>query len=102
MHSIRTALLPGHDMRELETAFSIADALDVISGWAAEVPNGEWLTALGGIKPNQFDEKRFPTLDELNAAAPNHPVWISVASVPAAASKCFSAWFLFRYPSGPS
>ncbi len=80
MHYIRTALLPGHDMRELETAFSIADALDVISGWAVKVPNGEWLTALGGIKPNQFDEKRFPTLDELNAAAPNHPVWISVAS----------------------
>ena len=38
------------------------------------MPAGEFLTAMGGWNQVQFAEKRLPTLAELDAAAPNHPV----------------------------
>ena len=80
VHFLRMGLLPGHDMRELETAFSLDDALARIAARAAAVPEGELLSALGGIHPNQFREKRYPTLKEMDAAAPRHPVYLSVSN----------------------
>ena len=80
VHFLRMGLLPGHDMRELETAFSLDDALARIAARASTVPEGELLSALGGIHPNQFREKRYPTLKELDAAAPRHPVYLSVSN----------------------
>ena len=80
IHFLRMALLPGHDMRELETAFSVGDALTVIRRRAKSVPDGELLTALGGIHPNQFRERRFPTLAELSDATPRHSVYLSVSN----------------------
>ena len=80
IHFLRMGLLPGHDMRELETAFSVGDALAVIQRRSQSVPDCEMLTALGGIHPNQFRERRFPTLEELSDAAPRHPVYLSVSN----------------------
>ncbi|MDE0343296.1 MAG: amidohydrolase family protein [Deltaproteobacteria bacterium] len=80
VHFLRMGLLPGHDMRELETAFSLGDALARIAERASTVPEGEPLSALGGIHPNQFREKRYPTLKELDDAAPRHPVYLSVSN----------------------
>ena len=80
MHFLRTALLPGVDLRELESAFTINAALDIIRGSANAVVQGEWLSALGGVHWNQFEEQRFPNLAELDRAAPNHPVYLSVSN----------------------
>ena len=80
VHFLRMGLLPGHDMRELETAFSLDDALTRIAARASVVPEGELLSSLGGIHPNQFREKRYPTLDELDDAAPRHPVYLSISN----------------------
>ncbi len=80
IHFLRTALLPGYDMRLMETAFSIEDALKVIQAQAAVAPDGEMLSAIGGIHPGQFAENRYPTLAELDAAAPNHPVYLSISN----------------------
>lgn len=80
VHFLRMGLLPGHDMRELETAFSLEDALACIAARASVVPEGELLSTLGGIHPNQFREKRNPTLKELDAAAPRHPVYLSISN----------------------
>lgn len=80
IHFLRTALLPGHDMRALEACFTIEDALKVIRDKAAAVPDGEMLSAIGGIHPDQFAEKRYPTKDELNDAAPKHPVYLSISN----------------------
>ena len=80
VHFLRMGLLPGHDMRELETAFSLHDALTRITARASLVPEGALLSALGGIHPNQFREKRYPTLEELDAATPRHPVYLSVSN----------------------
>jgi len=72
-HIVLLGLRPGHDTR-LETAASIADVQAIIKARAAKVPAGEFITAMGGWNPAQFSEKRLPTLAELDAAAPNHPV----------------------------
>ncbi len=80
IHFLRTALLPGHDMRLLETAFSVEDALNVIRNRAHITPDGELLSAIGGIHPNQFSDRRYPTLAELDDAAPKHPVYLSISN----------------------
>lgn len=72
-HIVLLGLRPGHDTR-LETAASIADVQAIIKTRAAKVPAGEFITAMGGWNSAQFAEKRLPTLAELDAAAPNHPV----------------------------
>ena len=43
---------------------------------AKGVPAGAFITAVGGLQPRQFAENRLPTLAELDAAAPRHPVYI--------------------------
>jgi predicted amidohydrolase YtcJ len=67
---------PGYETRTIETAFSIADAQNVIRERAKGVPQGAFITAIGGLQPRQFKENRLPTLAELDAAAPRHAVYI--------------------------
>ncbi len=77
-HIVALGLRPGHDTR-IETASSIADVKELIAARAKSVPKGEFLTAMGGWNPAQFKEKRLPTLAELDAAAPDHPVFLYLA-----------------------
>jgi len=70
---------PGYETRAIETAFSIAEAQAVIRERAKTVPEGAFITAIGGLQPRQFVENRLPTLAELDAAAPRHPVYIHVS-----------------------
>jgi predicted amidohydrolase YtcJ len=72
-HIILLGIRPGHDTR-LESASSIEKVQEAFRERARNVPAGEFLTAMGGWNPAQFAEKRLPTLAELDAAAPNHPV----------------------------
>jgi predicted amidohydrolase YtcJ len=74
-HIILLGLRPGHDTR-LESAFSIADVQNTIRARSRSVPPGEFITAMGGWIPAQFAENRLPTLAELDAAAPSHPVLV--------------------------
>src|SRR5258708_5109482 len=75
-HILLLGLRPGRDAR-LENANSIKEALDTLSARAAEVKPGEWVTSIGGFNRNQFSpEVRFPNLNELTTAVPDHPVFI--------------------------
>ena len=78
-HIVLLGLRPGRDTR-LENANSIGEALATLAARAAEVQPGEWVTSIGGFSRNQFirapQPVRFPTLNELTAAVPNHPVFI--------------------------
>jgi len=78
-HIILLGLRPGHDTR-LENATSIEEVVSTIGARADNVPAGEWITAIGGFHRNQFvpppGEPRFPTLQELDAVTPDHPVYI--------------------------
>jgi predicted amidohydrolase YtcJ len=67
---------PGYETRTIENAFSIADVQRVIRERARTVPDGAFITAIGGLQPRQFVEDRLPTLAELDLAAPHHAVYI--------------------------
>jgi hypothetical protein len=81
-HIVLLGLRPGHDTR-LESATSIDDVLAILRARATTLPNGEWLTSIGGFDINQFvpppGTPRFPTLAELDSVTPNHPVFIQMS-----------------------
>jgi len=76
-HFTRTGTNPGYETRWVETAFSIAELQQVIADRAATVPPGGFITAAGGWNQSQLAERRLPTKAELDAAAPNHPVYLN-------------------------
>ncbi len=76
VHLLLTFIRPGHETRAVENARNVADVQDAIRARAAGVPKGEFITTIGGIASRQFAENRLPTLEELDEAAPNHPVFL--------------------------
>src|SRR5208282_2503114 len=92
-HIVLLGIRPGYDTR-LETAASIKDVQAAIAARAKAVPAGKFITAMGGWNPAQFAEKRLPSLEELDAAAPNHPVLLFQAFTgPAATNTLGKAFF---------
>ncbi|HEX7748038.1 MAG TPA: amidohydrolase [Bordetella sp.] len=55
---------------------SLADALDMLRRQVAITPAPQWVRVVGGFTEHQFAEKRLPTLDEINAIAPDTPVFL--------------------------
>jgi hypothetical protein len=54
-------------------------ALAMLSEQAKRTPEGQWVKAIGGWSPYQFEENRFPTLEELRQAVPNRPFIVQYA-----------------------
>jgi predicted amidohydrolase YtcJ len=79
VHFIRCGQNPGHEVRIIETATSIAELQQMIVERikALSVPAGEFITCIGGWNRNGLAEKRLPTPAELDEAAPNNPVYLS-------------------------
>ena len=77
VHFIRCGINPGHEVRIIETATSIPELQQMISDRARTVPVGDFISCVGGWNRNGFDEKRLPTPSELDAAAPQNPVYLS-------------------------
>lgn len=55
---------------------SLARGLEMIREQAARTPEGQWVRVIGGWSPYQFEERRMPTVAELNAAAPDTPTFV--------------------------
>ncbi|WP_228530074.1 amidohydrolase [Diaphorobacter caeni] len=56
---------------------SFADAMAMLRAQVAVTPTPQWVRVVGGFTENQFiDERRLPTVAELNAVAPDTPVFI--------------------------
>ncbi|HEY6641519.1 amidohydrolase [Povalibacter sp.] len=55
---------------------SLAIAMRMLREQVARTPAPQWVRVVGGFTEHQFAEKRLPTLDELNAVAPDTPVFI--------------------------
>src|ERR1700724_836754 len=55
---------------------SLADGLRMLREQARRTPTGQWVRVVGGWSEFQFAERRMPTLDELNQAAPDTPVFV--------------------------
>jgi predicted amidohydrolase YtcJ len=55
---------------------SLSQGLDMIRHQASRTPSGQWIRVVGGWCERQLKEQRLPTLDELNEAAGEHPVFV--------------------------
>ncbi|WP_224369541.1 amidohydrolase [Hyalangium versicolor] len=75
LHLIRGGLNYNLELR-WEGVPSLADALRMLKEQAARTPAPQWVRVVGGWTEFQFAEKRMPTLDELNQAAPETPVFV--------------------------
>jgi len=75
LHLIRGGLNYNLELR-WEGVPSLADALRMLKEQAQRTPNPQWVRVVGGWNEFQFAERRLPTLDEINAAAPDTPVFI--------------------------
>ena len=58
---------------------SLDDAISSLRDKAGELGPGRWVGVMGGWHPNQFAERRMPTREELDAAAPDNPVFVQRA-----------------------
>jgi predicted amidohydrolase YtcJ len=75
MHPIRGGLNYNMELR-WEGVPSLAEALRMLKEQAARTPAPQWVRVVGGWTEFQFVERRMPTLDEINAAAPDTPVFV--------------------------
>lgn len=73
LHVIRAGLNYHLELR-WDGVPSLADALRRLKEQAERTPPPQWVRVIGGWNEWPFAEKRMPTLDELNAAAPETPV----------------------------
>jgi len=74
-HLIRGGLSYNLELR-WENVPSLADALRMLKEQADRTPAPQWVRVVGGWSEFQFAERRMPTLDEINKAAPDTPVFI--------------------------
>src|SRR5712691_1371867 len=75
MHPIRGGLNYNMELR-WDGVPSLADALRMLKEQAARTPAPQWVRVVGGWTESQFAERRMPTLDEINAVAPDTPVFV--------------------------
>src|SRR5882672_1095326 len=74
-HPIRGGLYYNLELR-WDGVPSVADALRMLRSQAQRTPPNHWVRVVGGWSEFQFAERRMPTLEELNQAAPDTPVFV--------------------------
>jgi predicted amidohydrolase YtcJ len=77
LHAVRAALSFSTEVNWIG-ARSLREALERISEAAQRRPPGSWLIVAGGWNELQFAERRRPTQAELEAAAPDTPVYVQL------------------------
>ncbi|MFG1419005.1 amidohydrolase [Xanthobacter sp. V0B-10] len=75
MHIIRGGLNYNMELR-WDGVRSLATAMEMLKKQVALTPPPQWVRVVGGFTEHQFAEKRLPTLEEINAIAPDTPVFI--------------------------
>lgn len=75
LHIIRGGLNFNMELR-WDGVRSLADAMAMLKAQVAKTPPPQWVRVVGGFTEHQFVEKRLPTLDEINALAPDTPVFL--------------------------
>ncbi|MBL0869684.1 MAG: amidohydrolase [Phycisphaerales bacterium] len=74
-HTVRGGLNYALELR-WDGVTSLKQGLQMLREQVKRTPPGQWVRVVGGWSYAQFEEKRLPTLDELNAAAPDTPVFV--------------------------
>jgi len=73
VHIVSLANRPGYHTI-LENTKSIREVQEALAARRKSVPEGQWITSMGGWHTNQWAEHRYPTLKELDEAVPDRPV----------------------------
>lgn len=74
-HIIRGGLNYNMELR-WDGVRSLADAMAMLKAQVDITPAPQWVRVVGGFTEHQFIEKRLPTIEEINAVAPDTPVFI--------------------------
>jgi predicted amidohydrolase YtcJ len=75
LHVIRGGLNFNMELR-WDGVRSLADAMAMLKRQVAITPPPQWVRVVGGFTVHQFEEKRLPTIEEINAVAPDTPVFL--------------------------
>ena len=75
LHVIRAGLFYNMELR-WDGVPTLAQAMDQLKQQAERTPPPQWVRVIGGWNEFQFAEGRLPSLDEINRAAPDTPVFI--------------------------
>jgi predicted amidohydrolase YtcJ len=75
LHVIRGGLHFNMELR-WDGVRSLADAMWMLKRQIAVTPAPQWVRVVGGFNEHQFAEKRLPTIEEINAIAPETPVFL--------------------------
>jgi hypothetical protein len=77
-HFVSLANRPGYHVAQWELANNVAEVLALLAERRArgDVPEGQFITAMGAGTPRMFAELRLPFLAELDAAVPDRPVFL--------------------------
>src|SRR6202140_2051256 len=75
LHLIRGGLNYNLELR-WDGVPSLADALRMLREQARRTPPPQWVRVVGGWNEFQFAERRLPTVEEINAVAPDTPVFV--------------------------
>jgi predicted amidohydrolase YtcJ len=75
LHVIRGGLHYNLELR-WDGVPSLADAMRMLKEQALRTPAPQWVRVVGGWTEFQFAERRMPTLEEINEAAPDTPVFV--------------------------
>ncbi|HEV8004333.1 MAG TPA: amidohydrolase [Planctomycetaceae bacterium] len=75
LHLIRGGLNFNMELR-WDGVPSLAEALRMLKDQARRTPPPQWVRVVGGWTEFQFIERRMPTLDEINEASPDAPVFV--------------------------
>ena len=75
LHIIRGGLNFNMELR-WDGVRSLADAMAMLKRQVAVTPPPQWVRVVGGFTAHQFEEKRLPTIEEINAVAPDTPVFL--------------------------
>jgi predicted amidohydrolase YtcJ len=75
LHVIRAGLFFNLELR-WDGVPTLAQALEQLQEQARRTPPPQWVRVIGGWNEFQFAEGRMPSLEELNAAAPETPVFV--------------------------
>jgi len=101
VHSVSLANRPGYHTI-LENTTSIREIQEALAARRKSVPEGQWITSMGGWHPNQWKEHRHPTLQELDEAVPDRPVLLYERFTGPAVTNTLGKRYFDAVDAGPS
>jgi len=75
LHVIRAGRFYNSELR-WDGVMTLKRALELLSEQAKRTPKGQWIRVVGGWNEYQFEEKRLPTIEEINKATGDIPAFI--------------------------